>query len=150
MHNKIIAIAALSSLAWSAQGADDPAFKSVGRDAPLAVNPHVSTPAMPAQPTPEQLADYIKQTQARTVGPLRTRLRPFGSPQTPDNPVIEVGSAWKGEVPKGVKPLPVDLFTSKDFYQDEASVEGPALLPLQQSGGHRGAARHHRSPAGDQ
>jgi hypothetical protein len=121
----LVAIVAMSLVVPWSVGKSADALNSVGRGAPLVVDPRVSLPAIPAQPTPEQLADYIKQTQARTVGPLRTRVRPFGAPATPDNPVIEVGSAWKGDVPKGIKPLPVDLFTSKDFYQDQALWKDP-------------------------
>lgn len=36
-----------------------------------------------------------------------------------------VGSASPGEVPEGIEPLRVDLFTSKDFYKDQALWSDP-------------------------
>jgi hypothetical protein len=36
-----------------------------------------------------------------------------------------VGSARNGDAPKGVKPLAIDLFTSKDFYKDKALWSDP-------------------------
>jgi len=120
-HLKLVVVVSLSAMGSAATA------QSVGRGAPLAVDPRVTVPAMPAQPTPEQLADFTRQTQSNTVGPQRIRLRPFGTPLAPGttDPTIEIGSAWNGEVPKGIRALPVDLFTSKDFYQDQALWKDP-------------------------
>ena len=38
---------------------------------------------------------------------------------------IAEGSAWNGAAPEGVEPLPVDLFTSQDFYADRALWSDP-------------------------
>src|SRR5690606_40405140 len=51
------------------------------------------------------------------VGPLRF---PLGPPNENASPVppLEFGSAWNGDVPDGIEPLPVDFYTTKDFYAD--------------------------------
>src|SRR5262245_39255030 len=48
-----------------------------------------------------------------------------GAPFLSMNPPPDVrsfgeGPAWDGKAPDGIQPLPLDMFTSKDFYKDKA------------------------------
>ena len=95
----LVATAVAATLLGASVGAQQVAntgFKSVGRGAPLK-------------------ADLREYEQVGAAIPVT--FGPNGATRD-DNAFI--GSARNGDAPKGVKPLAIDLFTSKDFYKDKA------------------------------
>ncbi len=91
-----LAAAILMAAPAMAQHVADPGFKSAGRGWPLAAD----------------LRDYEVVGAAIPVT------------FTDDGPKFDakdfIGDARDGAVPKGIKALPVDLYTTKDFYKDKA------------------------------
>ena len=101
----IAAALTVVTVAGFAQTPSDTGFTSVGRGAPLAV-------ALDGAASPAKLP---------IVGPLR--LAPMLIPGA--TAPVELLSARDGASPKGVTPLKVDLYTSKDFYADRALWSDP-------------------------
>jgi hypothetical protein len=113
-------IALLACAVARSQVVADPGFKSLGRGAPLFASvPQLPTP-LPSQAEVQRLLGAFP-----FVGPIRMSLAPPAGNGSAPAPVLEVGSAWNGAVPGGIKPLSVDLFTSTDFYHDRALWSDP-------------------------
>ena len=91
--------------------------------------------------TPDALASSVSEAhgaglQVALAGALRAEDLPVigatyqGGPRGPGNQGARgertfIGSAPPGETPPGIEPLPRDLFTSDDFYQDKALWSDP-------------------------
>ena len=121
---KVCGLALLLGLATSAsaQQVVDPGFKSVGRGAPLSVAMPVApirATGGPPVPPAAQVFRGVDVSNYPFVGPMQLGGPPRGGPPPPGAPPpMMIGSAWNGAVPAGVQALPIDIFTSKDFYKD--------------------------------
>jgi hypothetical protein len=103
-----------------AQSVEDGARTSAGRGAPLAA----ALPRPPATTDQAQMFAFFNQIlrEAPIVGPLL--LPPLGPPDAPGEP-IAIGTVDNGAPPPGIEPLPIDLYTSEDFYADRELWSDP-------------------------
>ena len=99
-----VGLAALLGFAAHAQQTANIDFKSVGRAAPLG--------------TDANKVEFVGPTMRR---PFPTGQPPAGQPPgPPPGPPQFTGSAQNGDHPPGIEPLPIDIYTTKDFYKDRA------------------------------